>query len=336
VSRYDPYVKALDEELRELFSSSEGFLYDVLRYHLGWTGRRGSPEDAAALLRFPSMLALVSCEALSGDYRPALPAAAGVELVFNSVLVHEDAQTDNPEVLARPSIRSVWGQAQTINAGDGLHALGRAAVMRLARSGVQPDRVLRAVESLDRACLTLCEGQFMDLSFQDQLVITRPAFHEMISRKAGALAGCSAELGALAAGADDTMCARFGEMGRMLGIAWQVSRDVADLWSGGQDGPISNGVLSKKKSLPLVHVMEIAGVTAKQELGAIYEKQALLPEDVARLIHILDQAGSRDFAEGKAKDLVELALDTIAGAGAPEPGMEGLRHLGQWALQGSG
>jgi geranylgeranyl diphosphate synthase type I len=329
-------VKALDEELRELFSSREGFLYDVLRYHLGWTGRRGTPEDNAAPLHFPSMLALVSCEALSGDFRPALPAAAGVELVYSFVLVHDDAQSGGQGTPARPSICSVWGQAQAINTGDGLHALGRAAVMRLARSGVPPGRVLRAVESLDRACLTLCEGQFMDLSFQDQLVITRPAFHKMISRKAGALTGCSAELGALAAGADDTTCARFREMGTMLGIAWQVSRDVADLWSGGQDGPISNSVLSKKKSLPLVHVMETVGVAARQELGAIYEKQVLVPEDVSRLIGILDQAGSRNFAEGKAKDLVDQALETVDGAGVPGPGMESLRHLGQWALQGGG
>ncbi len=327
---------ALDEELRELFSSREGFLYDVLRYHLGWTDQRGTPEDNAVPLHFPSVLALASCEALSGDFRPALPAAAGVELVSNFVLVHDDAQSDRREALARPSICSVWGQAQAINTGDGLHALGRAAVMRLSRSGVPPDRVLRAVEFLDQACLTLCEGQFMDLSFQEQLVVTRPAFHEMISRKAGALTGCSAELGALAAGADDTRCARFREMGTMLGIARQVSRDVADLWRGGWDGPNSNGVSNKKKSLPLVHVMETAGVAAKRELGAIYEKQVLLPEDVSRLIGILDQAGSRHFAEGKAKDLVDQALEAIAGAGVPEPGMEGLRQLGQWALQGSG
>ena len=307
----------------------------MLRYHLGWTGRRGTPEDNAAPLHFPSMLALVSCEALSGDFRPALPAAAGVELVYNCILVHDDAQSVRPQAQARPSIRSVWGQAQTINAGDGLHALGRAAVMRLDRNGVNPDRVLRAVESLDQACLSLCEGQFMDLSLQDQLVVTRSAFHDMFSRRAGALTGCSAELGALAAGADDTVCARFRDLGRLLGMAWEVNRDVADLWGGRQEGQSSGGVLSKK-SLPLVHALENAGGAAKRELGVIYEKQVLLPADVSRLIDILDQSGSRNFAEGKAKDLVEQALESIVGAGVPEPGMDGLRHLGQWALQGSG
>ncbi len=336
LSRYDQYLQALDEELRELFSSRDGFLYDVLRYHLGWTDQQGTPEDSAAPLHFPSRLALASCEALSGDFRPALPAAAGVELVHNFILVHEDAQSGRPKAQARPGICSIWGQAQTINAGDGLHALGRTAVMRLDRSGVPPDRVLRAVESLDQACLTLCEGQFMDLSFQDHLVVTRSAFHNMFSHKAGALTGCSAELGALAAGADDTTCARFRDLGRLLGMAWQVSRDVADLWGGRQDGQTAGDVLSKKKSLLLVHVLENAGLAAKQELEAIFDKQVLLPEEVSRIIDIMEQAGSREFAEGKAKDLVEQALGTIDGLGVPRPGMEGLRQLGQWALQGSG
>tara|TARA_B100000315_G_scaffold259312_1_gene314863 strand:- start:1640 stop:2629 length:990 start_codon:yes stop_codon:yes gene_type:complete len=329
-------LKALDEELREVFSSREGFLYDMLRYHMGWTDQLGTPEYNPTPLHFPSMLALISCEALSGDLRPALPAAAGVELVYNFILVHEDVQTGKPEAQARPSIWQVWGPAQAINAGDGLHSLGRTAVMRLAQRGVQPDRVLRAVESLDRACLTLCEGQFMDLSFQDRPMVTSAACYDMIGRKAGALAGCSAELGALAAGADDAMCARFRELGRLLGMAWQVSRDVEDLWGRRQDGMPSNNVLNKKKSLPLVHALESAGAGAKRELGAIYMKRVLQPEDVSRLIDIMEQAGSRDFAEGKAKELAERALETIDGADLPEPGMEGLRHLGQWALQGSG
>jgi geranylgeranyl pyrophosphate synthase len=71
----------------------------------------------------------------------------------------------------------------------------------------------------------------------------------------------------------------------------------------------------------------------------MYLKQVLQPEDVSSMIDIMEQAGSRDFAEGKAKDLVEQALEAVDSAGVteqgPEPEMEGLRHLGQWVLQGS-
>ena len=333
--QYEKYRGALDGELKEVFSSRQGFLYDVLRYHLGWSDERGNAEDNSAPLHFPAILALATCEALSSDFQSALPAAAGVELVYNFTLVHGDVQSGRPESGDRPSIWWVWGPAQAINAGDGLHALGRTTTMRLAQRGVPPKQVLRAVESLDRACLVLCEGQYMDLEFQDRLMVTSAAYFDMIGRKTGALTGCSAESGALAGGADEAGCARFRDMGTKLGMAWQVSRDVLDLWGNQVDGMTASNALHKKKSLPLIHTLENAPLAAKRELGNIYMKRVLDPEDVSRLVEILDQADARTFAEGKAEELVDQALAGIDEAGLSGQGAEGLGRLGRLALEGA-
>ncbi len=331
---YEQYRIALDQELKEVFSSRQGFLYDVLRYHLGWTDERGNAEVNPAPLHLPAILALATCEAISNDFRSALPAAAGVELVYNFTLVHGDVQSGRPESGDRPSIWWVWGPAQAINAGDGLHALGRTTIMRLAQRGVPPKQVLRAVESLDRACLVLCEGQYMDLEFQDRLMVTSAAYFDMIGRKTGALTGCSAETGALAAGVDEAGCDRFHDMGVKIGMAWQVHRDILDLWGQHGDAMTASNVLSKKKSLPLIYALENAPLTAKRELGNIYMKRVLEPEDVSRLVEILDQAGARRFAEDKALELVDQALACINQAGLTSDGMERLRRLGRLTLEG--
>lgn len=333
-SNYEVYRRALEEELREVFASRQGFLYDVLRYHLGWVDQHGTPANNPAPLHFPSMVALASCEALTGDFRPALPAASGVELVHNFTLVHADVQSGRPESQDRPSIWWVWGPAQAINAGDGLHALGRTTIMRLAQRGVPPDRVLRAVESLDRACLTLCEGQYMDLDFQDRLMVTSAAYFDMITRKTGALTGCSAETGAVAAGAPESVTTKFHEMGTRMGLAWQVSQDITDLWGRTGDGMTASNVLNKKKSLPLIHALENATLAAKRELGNIYAKRVLEAEDAARLVEILEQVDARRFAEAKAAELLDQALDSLHDAGLSEEGKSGLRSLGHWALEG--
>ena len=335
LDHHEVYQEALEAELREVFSSRQGFLYDLLRYHLGWTDQQGLPVDNPRTLYFPPMLALLSCEALSGDFRPALPVAAGVELVYNFTLVHGDVQAGRPEAQDRPSIWWVWGPAQAINAGDGLHALGRTTIMRLAQSGVAPDRVLRAVECLDRACLSLCEGQYMDLEFQDRLMVTSAAYFDMISRKIGALTGCSAESGALAARADDSACARFLEMGSKMGMAWQVSRDVADLWGNEGDSMSASSVLNKKKSFPIIHALENSDVATKRELGAIYMHRVLQPEDVSKLVEILDQVDARRFALEKAQELLDQAMEAVEGIGLSNEGVEGLRRLGQRALEGN-
>lgn len=332
---YQVYQDALTAELKELFSSRQGFLYTLLRYHLGWVDQRGQPEETSPTPHLPAMLALTACQALAGSFQPSLPVAAAVDLVYNFTLVHGDVQAGRADAQARPSIWWVWGPAQAINAGDGLHALGRAAVMRLAERGVAAERVLQAVEALDRACLALCEGQYLDLGFQDQLMVSSGQYDDMVRRKAGALTGCAAELGALAAGADDTVCTRFREAGTKLGMAWQVGRDIADLWGPRGDGMTASNVLSKKKGLPLVYALETGRPAVKRELGTVFMKRVLEPADVARLVETLDRAGARGYAEGRAQELVGQALAELEQAGLTPEGLEDFRRLGHWALEGA-
>ena len=307
-------------------------MYDVLRYHMGWLDEQGQPRSGSSPLNFQSFLALASCDALGGDYRNALPVAASVDLIFNFTLVHGDVQAGRAEPGDRPSIWWVWGPAQAINAGDGLHALGRTTMMRLAQNDVPADRVLLAVGSLDMACLSLCEGQYMDLQFQDQMLVSTADYLDMIGRKAGALAACAAESGALASGADDGVCERFAQMGRNLGMAWQIARDIDDLWGEHGDGMTPSNVLNKKKSLPLVHTLETAGVSTKRELGAIYMKRVLEVEDITKMIEILDSTDARQTSQAKAQELVDQALAGLDGVS--QQGMDSLKSLGQWAAQG--
>lgn len=332
--RYEDYRQAVEEELKAVFESRQGFLYNVLRYHLGWVDQQGQPELGATPLHFQAVAALAACDSLGGGFRNALPAAASVELVYNFTTVHSDVQSGRAEASDRPSIWWVWGPAQAINAGDGLHALGRTTMMRLAQRGVTPERVLSAVRSLDRACLTLCEGQYMDLEFQEQIMVTSAAYLDMVGRKAGALTGSAAEAGAIVAGASDDVCRALRDAGKLLGSGWQVARDIDDLWGERGDGMTPSNVLNKKKSLPLIYALENGTVGVKRELGSIYMKRVLEPDDAARLIAILEEADARTAAESKARELVEQALDTAAGAGVLEDEQQHLRQLGEWALEG--
>ena len=320
--------------MRAIFDGREGFLYNLLRYHLGWVDQQGQELDEATGLHFQGALALASCEALGSDFGNALPAAAGVELVHHFTLVHGEVQAGRAEDADRPSIWWVWGPSQAINAGDGLHALGRTAMMRMAGNGTPADRVLRAVRSLDTACLRLCEGQYMDLEFQDQLMVTNSAYMEMIRRKSGALTGCAAESGALAAGASNEQCDVLQRLGVNLGAAWQISRDIGQLWGEQGDGLTASNVIGKKKSLPLIHALEHGTISARRELGSMYMKRILEPEDARRLVAILDDAGSRPVAEGKALELVEECLGAASSVGLTPEGTELLREMGEWALKG--
>ena len=205
-SAFGRYREDIETELKSLILEQSLPLYRMMAYHMGWLDDQGDTAgavEAEAGKRIRPTLCLLTCEALGGELRPALPAAAALELVHNFSLIHNDIQDGTPDRHHRPSVWWVWGPAQGINAGDGMHALARLSLLRQTEKGMPSEKALRAVATLDTACLRLCEGQYLDLTYQERVDISQDAYFQMVEGKTAALMSCAAELGALLASADE-------------------------------------------------------------------------------------------------------------------------------------
>ena len=90
-----------------------------------------------------------------------------MELLHNFTLIHDDIQDESPTRRHRPTVWSLWGVGQAINAGDALFA---AAHLPLYRSPLQPesprDLTLRLLEAFDRMTIAIVEGQTLDLELR--------------------------------------------------------------------------------------------------------------------------------------------------------------------------
>ena len=320
------YEAPLQQELRQSFAGQKGLLYDMLVYQLGWVDEQGTSLSGPSGEHLHPCLCLLSCESLSGEFDVALPAAAAVELVHNFILIHEDVQSGSPNRGHRPSVWWTWGPGQAINAGDGMHALGRLALMRLQERGLPVARVLSAMLLLDRACLSMCEGQHMDLVFQERLDVGVDAYLKMAEGRSGALMSCAMALGALASTEDEAALTAFKECGRNLGIAHQIRADIADLeGTVGEDGWSAN-VLNKKKLLPIVYALQTGDLHTKRELGTIYFKRVLEPQDVQRLVGILEEGSALEYARDRVREYCEKATDSLDGLALSPPGKEELQR----------
>ena len=341
VGTYEAYRAAVDGALRAALAGREGMLYDLLRYHLGWVDEQGNAAAGAQVrLHYPGALALAAAEAVSGEYRRGVTAAASVELAYNFVLVHNEVQAGGIDRADnRPSIWWVWGPSQAINAGDGLHALARAALMGLSEEGLlTAAETLEALGTLDEACLALCEGQYLDLTYQEQLLVSESDYMDMAGRKSGSLAGAAARLGAVCGGADGDTAGILAQWGAKLGVARQLGQDIAELWGPAEDGFSASNALNKKKSLPLIRALQAASPAVKRELGAIYMKRVLEPEDGRRIVAILDETGAREYAAGKASELAAAASELVSGltsgAGGPLRRPQALAMAAGWMRSG--
>ena len=284
----------VDAELRDIVNSRNMPLYDMMSYHLGWGDRQGRPTEQTTKERRHGVLCLLAASAVGGDIDTAIPAAAAIELVDNFCAIHDDVQTGNPARDNRDAVWWVWGPAQAINAGDGMHALARLALLGLLERGVSSETTFRAVQLLDQSSLQSCEGRFLELESQERIDMSVDAYLKMAALKSGSLLSCAMKLGA-AVHEKETVLDAFAQCGESLGVAMEIKSDINVLYDE-EAGPTAEA-MNKTKMLPIVYALEKASISEKRALGEIYFKRVLDGDDVVKVREIVDQMGVRDECE---------------------------------------
>lgn len=331
------YHADLDAFLRDVLSEGRPrLLYRMMRYHLGWEDAQGNPTPTPGGKALRPSLCLWANEALGGDRRRGLPAAAALELTHNFSLVHDDIQDADRERRHRPTVWAVWGEGQAINAGDSLLSLARLTLLHLLEAGLEPAAVVRACRILDEACLAMIEGQCLDLEFEHSAEVGVDEYIEMIEKKSGALFGAALELGALSAGADEALRERFGHAGRLLGIAFQVRDDLLGVW-GHRDvtgKPQAADIRRHKKTLPLLYAQSAPPSERDREtLAALYGGEILNEDDVRRVTDVLERAGAREYCQNMARSRIDQALAELSTAAITPAAYCELREVADFLLE---
>ena len=90
-SVFGRYGEDIEAELKSMILGESLPLYRMMAYHMDWLDDQGETEGAAEAdsgKRIRPTICLLTCEALGGERRMALPAAAALDLVHNFSLIH--------------------------------------------------------------------------------------------------------------------------------------------------------------------------------------------------------------------------------------------------------
>lgn len=312
------YLPWIEAEMRDLLSPAEaaaGGHYGIMHYHMGWADAELRPTDAPGGKRVRPMLCLLACAAAGGDPQRALPAAAGLELLHNFSLIHDDIEDNSLTRRHRPVAWAVFGMPLACNAGDGMFSLAHLAFYRMQEQGVPAGIVLDALRRFDEMCVALTEGQFLDMSFEGRLDVTPEEYSRMIAGKTGALMAVAPEIGALVAGAGPGAVAAYRRYGAALGRAFQLRDDILGIWGdeSATGKSAASDILGKKKSLPVVYALRHPEVGAA--LAARYAGPPFTPADVPQIMALLEAAGARAFVEARAQAAAAEAGAALAALG---------------------
>ncbi len=328
--RLAPYITSVEAAMRAAVEPPDSLLtphYGMLQYHLGWVDEAFRPINGRTGKRLRPVFLLLANQAVGGDWRQALPAAAAIELTHNFSLIHDDVEDRDAERHGRLTLWKRWGDAQAINAGDALFVLARLELSRLLECGVSPMTLAAAQASYDRACLAITEGQHLDMAFENRVDVTEAEYLRMVRGKTAALLAASTRIGAQVAEATPAMVERLTRFGEAVGLAFQIADDGLGIWGDPRltGKQAANDIRRRKKSLPVAFAFERAQGEAARDLARLYSQSKLGDAEVARVLAILDGVGAQEHAEALADRYHEQALtlleplsDTEAGAALRE------------------
>lgn len=315
------YLPRIEAEMRAVVTVPAGPAaghYEIMQYHMGWRDETMAPAQAPTGKRIRPMLCVLACLAADGAVEQALPAAAGLELLHNFSLIHDDIEDNSATRRHRKTAWVLFGMPIACNAGDGMFSLAHMAFLRLPGAGVSAEITLHALKVFERTCLAITEGQYQDMSFERRDDVTVEDYYAMIAGKTGALLASAPEIGALVAGATPAVAAAYRDYGAALGRAFQMQDDILGIWGdeSATGKSAASDILSKKKSLPVLHAF--AHPEVGKRLRACYAG-AVTPADVPAILALLDAAGARAAAEQAvtaATAAAHAALDRVRGAGS--------------------
>ena len=293
-------------------------LHSMLAYHLGWEGEGAGLEAQGKRIR--PLLTLMSAAALGADWKQALPAAAGVELLHNFSLIHDDIQDQSVSRRGRPTVWVKWGMPQAINTGDLMFTLAYQALQMLKPVEV----ALQATQILSRTCIRLTEGQYLDLSYETRKDLPLESYRLMIGGKTAALLSACCELGALAARADLYQCQAMHNFGFSLGLAFQVQDDWLGIWGDASltGKSVESDLVSGKKTLPVVYALSL-----NKAFAGRWHSGPKTPQEVSSLADLLADEGAGEYTQKESDRLTGESLQALELAGCSEEGEQNLKDL---------
>ena len=163
-------------------------------------------------------------------------------------------------------------------------AFGQLAISTLPLEG---DRIALLQACVARRLVAIAAGQQLDL----QLVSSRSPSLDQVERanagKTGERRALYAELGALYAGAEETVCRAYAEFGREVGIAYQLRSDLHDLITACESDDLRNGA----RTWPIAWALQRLEGGAREQMLDVLDAARTDEDARAQALALLRQQG---------------------------------------------
>jgi geranylgeranyl diphosphate synthase type II len=287
--------KAVDELTFPAYPTD---LYEPISYILALGGKRLRPA-----------LLLMACDLFGGDVESAIEPALAIEVFHNFTLMHDDIMDKAPLRRGKVTVHEKWNANVAILSGDAMMVEANKFMMKV------DDAILRRVMDVFNETATgVCEGQQIDMSFEQRNNVLIDEYLDMIRLKTAVLLGGTLKIGAIIGGATLNDAQLLYSFGVNLGIAFQLQDDILDVYGDPEKfgKQVGGDILSNKKTYLLIKALELAKGDQATELDKWLKLDEFTAADkVAAVTAIYNRLDIRNYAEDAMQTYAEMAFNAL-------------------------
>lgn len=255
------YKKIIDNELK-LFNQDLPSLsiYEPIKYIINLGGKRFRPS-----------LTLLAADIFCEKPQLAINEAVAIELFHNFTLIHDDIMDEAPLRRNQQTVHNKWNINDAILSGDLLYAL----VNKLLATSPSKNKEIH--ELFHQTAIEVCEGQSLDMEFENKNDILLTDYIKMIQLKTSVLIACALKMGALIGGASSKDSNLLYNFGLNLGTAFQIHDDILDVYPSEDNfgKQVGGDIIEKKKTILLVELINNSSSVDKKIIFQILDDQEI-------------------------------------------------------------
>ncbi len=286
------------ERLAQALSAEMQAVNDMIRDRMSSEHAPRIPEVTAHLVeaggkRLRPMLTLAAAKLCGYDGPYHVHLATTVEFIHTATLLHDDVVDESEQRRGRPTANLLWDNQSSVLVGDYLFSRSFQIMVETGS--------IRVLDILADASATIAEGEVLQLTASQDLSTTEETYLKVIRGKTAALFSAATQVGAVIAGADETVEKALYGYGDALGVAFQMVDDLLDY--GGTDAigkNIGDDFRERKLSLPLIKAVAKSDSEEMEFWKRTIAKGKQVDGDLEQALEIMRKYGALEATRDEA------------------------------------
>lgn len=296
------------------FTRTPKGLYDPVSYVLSLGGKRIRP-----------VLMLMAYNLYREDVKSILQPATGIEVYHNYTLLHDDLMDRADMRRGKATVHKVWNDNVAILSGDAMLVLAYQFMAQCAS-----EKLKDVMDLFSLTALEICEGQQLDMEFEQRKDVKEDEYIEMIRLKTSVLLAASLKIGAILGDASKEDADALYDFGVNLGLAFQLKDDLLDVYGDplrfGKN--IGGDILCNKKTYLVIKAFEHANTDQEALLSDWFTRETFDPQEkIAAVTRLYNEIGVKALCENRIVEYSKRASESLNRVNVPAENKQELETM---------